>query len=124
MAIQTIYIQSLVSIYMFLLHLLSYRVWDIEIQEMVSHLKSNLLSFSTCVSQVSVSDTQVNVFSDQTRLLQGKSNVSSTPGWTHLLINSLQILLKDMHGIFITGILHQIWQAAIYIGSPSSVPLT
>ena len=58
------------------------------------------------------------------RLLQGKSNVSRTPGWTHLLINSLQILPKDMHGIFITGIRHQICQAAIYIGSPSSVPLT
>ena len=64
-AIQTGYIQSLVSICMFFLHLsLSYRVWDMEIQEMVSHLKSNLPSFSTCVSQVSVSDTLVSIFSD------------------------------------------------------------
>ena len=49
---------------------------------------------------------------------------SMCPGWTHLLINSLQILPKDLHGIFISRILHQTCQAAIYIGSPSSVPLT
>ena len=73
MDIQTVSIQSLVSICMFLLHLpLSYEGWDMEIQNVVSHLKSNLPSFFTCVSQVSVSDTQVSVSSDQMRLLQGK----------------------------------------------------
>ena len=83
-AIQTRYIQSLVSICMFLLHLsLSYGAWDMEIQEMVSHLKSNLPSFSTCVSQVSVSNTLVSIFSDQMRLLQGKFHVSRLDSHTH-----------------------------------------
>ena len=69
---------------MFLLHLsLSYGAWDMEIQDMVSHLKSNLPSFSTCVSQVSVSNTLVSIFSDQMRLLQGKFHVSRLDSHTH-----------------------------------------
>jgi hypothetical protein len=65
-----------VSNYMSLLHLLlSCGGWDMEIQEMVSQSKSNLPSFSTYVSQVSVFNTLMNIFCNQMILLQTKHDV-------------------------------------------------
>jgi hypothetical protein len=84
-AIQTIYIQSLVFNYMFLLTLLlSYEGWGMEIQKMVLQLRSSLLSSSTYVLLASVSDMLVSVSSDQMRPLQGsKFRSNSQPELSH-----------------------------------------